>query len=616
MKRIIAMTLALIVLMGGIFVNTSLSATAESEFYFKDTMSKEVLRNYVSRAVSHQCLIVSNTSTDPLFEEDMRMLRRIGAKYIGRAATFSWGGNMSADSIDAHFKLAKQQADKAHALDPEMILQAGIFEIAYKSTVNNCTIPAYVFEAFSQPVTERKFKWENIVFPAGTLDEEGNDVGVGCWGNNSSGVPDITKLETKMYFYYLITRYIDAGFEAFHMGQAEKMMRYEGNGLAHHWYELLTKARAYAKKNARRGVAVFDCHTAVTSGGIKVKINGEDHLVFDIQGAGIVPNEVGVHDNDGDGEFDTMKCEVSSYEKCWLSWVGRSDGGKHPLGFDIEQNFTILEFDNYGNNERPGVATPDAFYNWGFDDITWFALQPESYRNQFLIESDKYLKANCLDSEGKQQYFLQPACLRNVTATGKFIPKVVYTPGDLYSMDYIFDYATNNGAELKYSSEQHKFLFTVTKDYRANRNSDICPNGFSQEDTIRKIFLGENAPEDPELLKISLPKGYTPDPKNPEGTTSSNSSLPVSPSGDNSFVDVKLDKKVNTSSFTTVVDGEVETSTVVKTITKKAKGGSGSVNIWLLVGIGAAAVLVGGAATFLIIWLILKKKKVNAIQPE
>ena len=30
----------------------------------------------------------------------------------------------------------------------------------------------------------------------------------------------------------------------------------------------------------------------------------------------------------------------------------------------------------------------------------------------------------------------------------------------------------------------------VKGDYRSNTQSDSCPNGFNQEDTIRKIFLG------------------------------------------------------------------------------------------------------------------------------
>ena len=329
-------------------------------------------------------------------------------------------------------------------------------------------------------------------------------IGIGCWGYEDSGVPDIRQLETKMYFYYMITRYIDAGYEAFHMGQAEMMMRYDSSNSAH-WQTLLDKARAYAKKHARRGVALFDCHTAIDSSGIKVG----DRLIFDVQGAGMCPNETSK-------EKDALKAEVLHYKELvpnrddGLSWVGRSAGGIHPLGFEIEENFTLIEFDNYGGNGMPGIATPTAFYNWGFDDVTWFATQPEWYRNQFLTETAEYLSNNelCLDTEGKQQYFLQPVTMRVITpGSEEWYPKVTYTMGEKANDEFIFGLIKRENAKYDINNDG-TFTITISRNYRANRNSDGCPLGFNQEDTIRKIFLGENAPEDDELLKVVLPKEY------------------------------------------------------------------------------------------------------------
>lgn len=513
MKKICSVVLCTALFISGVLsMKPATQASAATKFTFNGSMSKEVLRNYASRAVTHAGLCVENLAEDPIFTEDLRMLRRIGAKYIGRAAYYSWGGNLSAADIEKHYKIAKEKADLVHKADSEIILQAGIFEIAYKGTVNATAIPSYVFEAFGLPVEKRNFRFTDIVFPKGTKDKNGTDNGIGCWGNDGSGVPDITQTETKMYFYYQITRYIDAGYEAFHMGQAEKMMLYRGNSYATHWDELLTKARKYAKTHARRGIALFDCHTAIDSNGIKVG----DNLVFDIQGAGIVPNETKT-------ENGALMCEISDYKKCWLSWIGRSAGGKHPLGFTIENNFTILEFDNYGGNGKPGVATKNAFYNWGFDDVTWFATQPEWHRNQFLKECDTYLKKNNLDSSGKQQYFLQPSCRRVITPGVGYYPEMTYTPGSYFSSDFMFDYAEKEKTDINYNNSKNTYTLTVKKDYRANRQSDGCPNGFNQEDTIREIFLGKNAAENPELTKVILPSGYSPDNPNAGGNeTSSN----------------------------------------------------------------------------------------------
>jgi len=497
MKKIIAILLTLTMLIGVMFSAVSVPVSAvTSEFYFNGSMSKEVLRNYVSRAVTQEDLVISNC-----FDEDMRMLRRIGAKFIGRTTLTSWIGAITSKAkLDDHYNAAEEKLAKAHALDPEMIFQAGIFEIVFEHSVECLPIPAYVFEAFDQPVVSRNFEFDNIAFPKGTVDKNGNDTGVGCWSTAAtSGVPDITQLETKMYFYYLITRYIDVGFEAIHMGQAEKMMLYKGNSYAYHWDELLSKARTYAKTHARRGVILFDYHNAIDSGGIKV----DDRLIFDIQGAALVPSETVIEDN-------AMKCEVTAPSGShWLSWVGRSAGGTHPLGFTVENNFTILEFDNYGNSGTPGAATYESFMNWGFDDITWFALQPEEYRNQFLKETDAYLKSHCLDSAGNQQYFLQPACKRNLTITKGFIPNVLYTPGEKFNSSYLATYAKSENSTYQYSSTQNGYIVYVEREYRANKNSDACPNGFNQEDTIPEIFLGKNAPEDPTLQQVTLPSGYS-----------------------------------------------------------------------------------------------------------
>jgi len=452
-------------------------ANAATSFQFKGSMPKEVLRSFASRAITHQGFCVVGTEPDPIFEEDLRMICNMGAKYIGRAAMYSWSGNMSAEAIDTHYRIAKEKAEAVHAVDPEIILQAGIFEIAYEQTVNNTAIPAYVLETFGQPIEERNFCYEKVVFPAGTKNRDGNDNGIGCWGNDASGVPDITQLETKMYFYYSITRYIDAGYEAFHMGQAEKMLLNRGNDYAYHWDEVLTPARAYAKEHARRGIALFDCHDAIDSPGLMVG----DRLLFDIQGAGMCPDETVFEDG-------AQKCRIVHYDDCWLSWIGRSGGGKHPLGFDIEENFTIIEFDNYGQNGNPGVPTYQNFWNWGYDDVTWFALQPEWYRNQFLLECDSYLSntEKILDSEGKQQYFLQPVCRRCVVE----YPKMQYTPSADCDMNGVMRYLEKEETEIADNGDG-SYTLTIKKDYRSNTQSDICPNGGNQEATIRKIFLGK-----------------------------------------------------------------------------------------------------------------------------
>lgn len=590
----------LVLLIGGSMFQSNGSVDAATNFTFNGSMSKEVLRSYASRAVT-SWIVLEGNDVDPIFEEDLRMTLRIGAKYLGRAASFSWSGNWTATQINEHFRIAKERAAIIHAADPEIILQGGVFEIVYKNTVNNTAIPAWVFTDFGLPVETRNFRYTDVAFPAG------HEYGPGFWGNGpDAAIPKIANVEAQMYFYYNICRYIDAGFEAVHLGQVEKMMHYQNANNAVEWDRVTTLGRAYAKKHARRGVVLFDGHSDISSAGLKVG----NRLILDIQAAALVPNET----KKADG---AMQCSISNYKTNWLQWIGRTGGGTHPLGFQIDTNFTILEFDNYGGNGKPGVATPQAFYVWGYDDITWFALQPEWYRNQFLLECNTYLKANDLDSQGKQVYFLQP-CLRRVLTSNQ---TMTYKPGGTYNVDFILDYFGIEKTKYVFNEAANTFDLTITKDYRANRQSDGCPNGSSQENTIREIFLGKNATENPDLLKIVLPAAYTGTTPSKTGSSASSSIKSANSSNvsngskgdsysDNSIIESAASKD---SIINSTNGSEVPTQSIESTFTESTSNSNGSETeksfpAWLYGVIAGVVVLCGAALA--VYFLHFKKRTV------
>ena len=443
-----------------------------SPFYFDGSMTESVLRRYLSRAVTHQMLCIG----DPLFEEDLRMVRNVGAKFIGRAAHFSWMGNLSEQQVEEHYREAAKNADLVHQADPEIILQAGVFEIIYRGTVESQQIPAWVFEDFGLPVENRRFNWEKMCFPE---DFEFPETCWDNWGsrdywNKEASWPFIGSIETQMYFYYCICRYIDAGFEAVHLGQAEKDT---GNRWEFYsgWDRVTTLARAYAKKHARRGIVLFDCHTVFGSKCMKIG----DRLLIDVVGAGMVPI-------DSVKEDGALKCKLCDVTENDCTWIGRSEGGEHPLGFSIDNCLTIIEFDNYG---RPG---PVGEYNenyspWGYDDITWFATQPEWYRNEFLLYCDQMLKSTRLDKNGNQVYFLQPQLKRILCCDGD-APVCRYQPGDKFNQATFEQYTEYEGIRTEKQSDG-SYILASAHEYRANMQSDACPNGFNQENVIRNIFL-------------------------------------------------------------------------------------------------------------------------------
>ncbi len=84
------------------------------------------------------------------------------------------------------------------------------------------------------------------------------------WGRSS--VPDVTRLETQLWFYYLAGAYINLGCEALHLGQVRLM------GMAdpdlREWSRLIARIRTYAKTHARRHLVLLDAH--VPTGGMIV----------------------------------------------------------------------------------------------------------------------------------------------------------------------------------------------------------------------------------------------------------------------------------------------------------------------------------------------------------
>ncbi|MBQ4152986.1 MAG: hypothetical protein IJD11_01400, partial [Oscillospiraceae bacterium] len=575
---------------------TQTASAATSPFYFKNTMSEQTLKNYLSRAVTFQGLCGEGNEQNMLIDEDIRMIQRTGAKFISRAALFAWNST-APEHVKNHYAYAEKMAKKVHDADPEIILQAFVAEIVRKSYVDKIEIPAWVFEAFGKTPEKRNFKFEDII---------DKTKGANHWGNNA-GYPDWSREEAQMWYYYCIIRYIDIGYESIHIQDGEDAREY---GFV---YTVLNKCREYAKTHARRGIVLFHNFFSMTNGGGKIG----NKLIFDIHGNGLVPNETVAEDG-------VLKCRIGTPSDFWCTWFGRSNGGEHPLGFTVKVCPTILEFDNYGPLENPGKSNGPEFGTWGYDDITWFATQPESYRNEFLLYLDEYMKTHEL-TNGKQNYFPMYPMRRVITPSPNF-PEAKYMPGENFNDEIFFAY-TESDDKLSADTSNFPFKLTTRKYYRANRQSDGCPNGFNQEDTIRKIFLGADAKENPEFLKVVLPSGFSEEEDYtipPAGATSSaaaNTSSKKNNQTANSKPSGNTDKPITGTSELTSSTADTsteetaseetaseETTSAEETTSDFSTDGNGADNgwvIWLIVGIVAVLLIGGGAVTF----IVLKNKK-------
>lgn len=384
-------------------------------YYFDGSISKEVLTNYLSRAVTAAEMCNSDTLKD-----DLRMIKYIGVKFLGRASGL-W--ELEKDD-EEHFRKSEYLAAKVHEDDPEVILQSCIFEAIYKR-LDQIKIPGWVFEAFGMPDEDRNFRFDDMLFdskPDGFI-----------WGTVGA-IPNLDKLEARMWFYYRAVRYIDAGYEAIHMGQIH-LYTAEDFGYKK-IYALFDMIRAYAKKKARRHLVILDAHTH--------GVNVDHKLLFDFHS---IP-------------FSRMPILDVPGEKLAFVKEGFSEGGVTPSGWECNILPVLMEFDNWGGkffNEADSIPYEKRAWMewWGYDQIGWFASQNEESRNKYLEYAFKWTAVNDVNA------YCQMPIMRTL---GKCNIKMA-------------------------AGENGKLGSTCV--YKANTSSVECLFGFGQEETIKRIWESE-----------------------------------------------------------------------------------------------------------------------------
>ena len=392
---------------------------------FDGTISRPVLENYLARAIT-----MLGLSDSPQRDEDLRFLRDVGAKYIGRAA-YVWGMPGQVIDDEAHFAAAAQTTAAYHRLDAEAIFQACIFEVVFDTIVGHIAVPAWVFEEFSLPVEKRNFNYEAMLFDSACANAQpvpwcphaGNNWMHDYFGKGAS-VPDISKREAQMWFYYRARRYIDTGYEALHVGQVHLMANNDPG--AAHWFGLLARIRRYAAQRARRHLVLIDAHTH--------GISREGKLLLDLHSFPLRIRDV------------VERPEEGVLEAGFTDAIfGKSMGGVAPSGWSCDHLPYIVELDNWSSSGKAGQHLVGGMpWVWGCDEICWFARQSEAYRNNWLRYA--HARVRELDPHGYLQM-----------------------PGYRCLADPVDGVA----------------------EYHANTRSPASPTGFNQEATIKALWAGQ-----------------------------------------------------------------------------------------------------------------------------
>ncbi|HTF31226.1 MAG TPA: hypothetical protein VK625_20360, partial [Flavitalea sp.] len=317
-------------------------------------ISRKVLENYLERAVTMVYLLMPDKPEGnreyPYHADDIRMVKNIGAKFIGRAI-YRWGGE-SLLNKQSFWDTARAIMYDLHQYDADIIFQGCLFEIV-TGDVNNVAIPAWVFEDYHLPVETRNFSYQAM------LNRDGKFVD--HWRKGSS-VPDISERETQLWFYFLAGSYIKLGCEALHLGQIELIGMNDPDRTA--WANTIQKIREYARKKARRHWVLLDAHTP-RGGMVKDGKSLIDFNSFPLRIRPIPekPYEGKLLVNYLDALYNKSKACVS------------------PSGWEAGHLPYLVEFDNFGRGKAPNVADTTSHFIWGWDEISWLSLQPEAYRN-------------------------------------------------------------------------------------------------------------------------------------------------------------------------------------------------------------------------------------------
>lgn len=373
-------------------VLSTLLAAAQS---FSGTMDRPTLEAYLSRSMTMVGLLDLQQSDPAGYQQEIAMCAQLNARYLGRVGGL-WGGEwvlnynyMSrAQQGVADLRQAYQQAGH----EPP-IVQAAIFEYVTKK-VNEVWMRSETASAFG--IAQRQFDYQRMRYtapPSGTQTD---------WGTDGLAiVPDMSQLETQMWFYDMATRYIDAGFEAIHFGQVELMDDIDTRHVA--WWSLLSRVRAYAASR-NRGLVLCDAHT----NGLYYDSGRSSRLLFDLHAFPLRMRE------DRASQAPAGGGTVLDYSGagCGAPIYGRSLGGLTYFGWSTPSLPFLVEFDNFGITQNPGQRSQSCT-PWGWDEITWFSQQTPVYRNQWLKYA--YYKVPCLDPNG---YLEMPGMRNTMTRQG------------------------------------------------------------------------------------------------------------------------------------------------------------------------------------------------------
>ncbi len=417
--------------------NFQITFDTTSDYYFMNTISEEVLHRYLDRAIQATELSMMwwdngpgapgpsygpdydpYSNVAPLYDAAydhgklLRMILNTGTKFVFDNAFFT-PPNPNWDSLSWICQTIKNDNDFLHTNDPEIICGASIEEVIPAQDTMVLLPPPAVIDLFWQA---RPSSADQAYFDYKLMQI---DYAYVLAHNNNQylheGHLDLTKPETQMWYYYLATRYIDAGCESIHFGDLfDGCWNDNGNGSL--WY-LVYQIRRYAATHARRGLVLLDTHAGYVPADLH-----QSHVLygwyFDPYPSNPVPDwqrqlifdfhSLGIYYPRNTGKPCIDPSSLASYGSSILpvlleygdGLLNHSRCGMNPQGWLCSHNPVLCRLDSGGIYPNAGCSypissdpvSPDLY---GYDNTSWFGRQYTSEKAAILKYT--YYRIKCLD---------------------------------------------------------------------------------------------------------------------------------------------------------------------------------------------------------------------------
>ena len=352
---------------------TILSPAAQSpdlKFTSQADLTSDKIDRYLNRAISH-FLPWDNPTRSREF------LKNTGTKFI-HWSHLLWGHPIP------EWKTLSAEIDTVHNSNwgRDVVYEAGVMEAIYRGTTDKAFIPDWLYQCMEElginktrkpgPNGPRYFSYENMFDRNSTTWPPGN---IGRWSRDSEGkddgsAPDITMVETQLWYAYLITEYIDAGFEGIMFGGLEITGASDFASGNECMYELSQFSKRIAAARAyRRGVFLSTHHYFVP-----YKDNWDPDT----------PTKIFTHMTWPSRMFYSKK-----FNHGMESGLYATEDGQHRTAAEFNMVVkkppldlpVLIEIDNYGP-QRPD--SPIACNTDGDDEINAYKKKPSWARAAFL----------------------------------------------------------------------------------------------------------------------------------------------------------------------------------------------------------------------------------------